>query len=838
MAYVKKDFQTLYEDLAEDLKKRLPGITDFEQGSVVRSLLETLAFEQAVFYEQLDYIYDSSFVNTATSTNLEKVVAILDIKRGEPDYALGSVVFYKDPTIDEAIIIPIGTLITTKDDPNATPQRKAYRTIEETVLEADQTEVTVKIQAESRGSEYATDRETIVIIPAPIEGITAVTNPDPLTFTGRTQETDEELRERAKKTLLAAGKASETSIEQALLALPNILDIKIHEPLNESGEVIPGVINVYVDGLTETNGQQLAQRLDEAKASGIYSRLKPAEVTEVSATLKLVPHENIIDQEISDLEDRVATVLKQYLESKRMGEAFSITQLTTEILQIKGVQDLDRYDITFRERTVLQNPPVIPANGIDSNLLEVKYLQGVDDQGAEQYGAPENLKAIRFSAFARFNVNHLRIAAGDKELPVQVQVKVKYPNETSKDLVLTKVRTELDALDFTFEEVKDENLPVSDAVFTQFQQAVNDYFQSCKDQLVTRIGEHRTDPLNDRHGLFLADIKAALGDFSEGAGQVSQLTLEEATVKALFYDQVSGQMKNNLKADLQQIINDVAVESLGAFPESDLFGNLVSIAATDLTAQIDSIRREISAINQDISNKRLELISGELTPEEKTATKTAISELQTDLMTKQEARDQLQNQLSNLTSTLETLVADQSLQVRTKLETLNTPAKLQSYVAATGKLSDFDLSLRLRTLTYELIEHYHQPIPVSFIEKPVFDYLWVYTQDLRIAGELKLDLPLTLTNVEKGEVIENVRGAINQVLYNMRPETDILLADLIEAAKSQKHVLGATLEKQGLGLVEDQRTALQLLPDRLTDDTLIVEYSEKVLLSETFFTIT
>ena len=83
MAYLKKNQQDIYENMVADLRSRLPEVTDFQQGSVIRSLIETLAFEQATFYQQLDHIYNASFVNTASGPNLEKVVAILDVYRNE-----------------------------------------------------------------------------------------------------------------------------------------------------------------------------------------------------------------------------------------------------------------------------------------------------------------------------------------------------------------------------------------------------------------------------------------------------------------------------------------------------------------------------------------------------------------------------------------------------------------------------------------------------------------------------------------------------------------------------------------------------------------------------------
>ena len=56
-------------------------LTDVNVGSVVRTLLETTAREMAVQYAQLQQVYDSAFVETSTGDSLDKVVALVDVRR-------------------------------------------------------------------------------------------------------------------------------------------------------------------------------------------------------------------------------------------------------------------------------------------------------------------------------------------------------------------------------------------------------------------------------------------------------------------------------------------------------------------------------------------------------------------------------------------------------------------------------------------------------------------------------------------------------------------------------------------------------------------------------------
>ncbi|HAG85004.1 MAG TPA: hypothetical protein DCL61_28605 [Cyanobacteria bacterium UBA12227] len=225
MTFKPKTFTQIFQEMRD---RTPPTLTDFQEGSVVRTLYESFAFELALLYAQMDQIYLSGFVDTAQGPHLDLVVAVLGIKRGEPDFARGEVSFERDVGIDKDIEIPIGTLVTTSED-TAKYQKKAYQTIEVKTIPKDQPSALVKIQAIKRGDSEVTEAKTIQVMPQPVPGIKSVNNPQPISFTGKRRETDEELRNRAKNTLLVASGANITAIENTLLCLPGVKEVKIRE---------------------------------------------------------------------------------------------------------------------------------------------------------------------------------------------------------------------------------------------------------------------------------------------------------------------------------------------------------------------------------------------------------------------------------------------------------------------------------------------------------------------------------------------------------------------------------------------------------------------------------
>jgi uncharacterized phage protein gp47/JayE len=69
------------------------GITDVNPGSVVRTIIEAVSREIGLMYEEMDQVYRSGFVDTATGNALDMVVSLLGMERTPPQNATGQVVF-------------------------------------------------------------------------------------------------------------------------------------------------------------------------------------------------------------------------------------------------------------------------------------------------------------------------------------------------------------------------------------------------------------------------------------------------------------------------------------------------------------------------------------------------------------------------------------------------------------------------------------------------------------------------------------------------------------------------------------------------------------------------
>lgn len=387
MSFEKRGFRELYQGLETEVRRRAPDLTDWQEGSVVRSLFESVAWEMALLYEQMDLVYQAGFVDTATGANLDRVVAVLGITRNEPDFATGVVTFERDPGSTAEITIPVGTLVTTRDDPDQRPPRKAYLTLEDATLRPGDTEVDAKVQAEERGPELTADSETVVLMPRPVPGVKSVHNKRPIRFLGRDREGDEDLRERAKQVLLASGRASVTSIENALLGMPEVRGVRVRESFEtvvdlgggtddgrreiegegDGGQLGRGVVQVFVDGLNADNAGRLRARVDEVRAAGVFVLMEPAVALNVQLVLRIEADPRVQGEERAVLERQVRDAVIRFLDRQRMGQPLLFSQLTREVLDVKGVVDLTDFRVlTFRDQHVPAQGTVTLLRGDDA----------------------------------------------------------------------------------------------------------------------------------------------------------------------------------------------------------------------------------------------------------------------------------------------------------------------------------------------------------------------------------------------------------------------------------------------------------------------------------------
>lgn len=310
------------------------GLTDFNTGSVVSTLLRAVAHEMSALYAQMDEAYRRGFIDEATGVALDNVVALLGVQRKAALPAKGVITFYRKRITDARVAIPAGTRVadragrtfatavatgidTTLDelvtpgpdhtlrvanrigqltgvwprdaDPATTPPLPASTGTDPRTVTVQATgelhvryrplSVDVAVQAIQPGPDGNAAPDTVVVMPTPPNGVDGVTNE--AAFTGGEQaESDDQLRERAKHALERAGNATLDAIRFAVLGVTGVTGVTVTD--HSGDESIPlGQVWVRWAGDAEPAvAQQVLQTVDRTRAAGVVARVE--RITEVT----------------------------------------------------------------------------------------------------------------------------------------------------------------------------------------------------------------------------------------------------------------------------------------------------------------------------------------------------------------------------------------------------------------------------------------------------------------------------------------------------------------------------------------------------------------------------
>jgi hypothetical protein len=269
------DDTTFYVDYFR-IDSRSP-LTDINVGSVTRTLSEAIGREIATVYGTINLAYLSAFIDTAEGRSLDYVVSILDVHRKTAEFAEGLVTFFRSAGVAGNITIPAGLGMTT------TKGEASFVTTQQRTIQDGQVRIDVPTRAADgfAGEAGLVDAGAITEMIQPVAGIDRITNFDPM-IRAAADETDQELRDRARAALRALGKAT-------LAALDRVIREGRGEPVEFfdpnsplANRSAPGHVAVVVDAEPE--------RLAGIQASVHQTRAAGVVATLIARYVFITPH--------------------------------------------------------------------------------------------------------------------------------------------------------------------------------------------------------------------------------------------------------------------------------------------------------------------------------------------------------------------------------------------------------------------------------------------------------------------------------------------------------------------------------------------------------------------
>jgi len=217
-----KGQDTILQELIDLLREKGFPITDWHSGGVGRTILEVEAAVLEDLYALVPAIAAGGYLATAQGPWLDLLVeSAYGLQRHPATFARGRVVLTAEPGFGPYTLDPGDIWVGTADG-------LRYHNITGGVLPMGGS-LEVEVQAESPGTRYNVPTGAISIMHTPLPGVSVNNPPDWLLEAARDEETDEELRRRARLRWASLGTGATRAAYEfwALTAHPAVTKVRV-----------------------------------------------------------------------------------------------------------------------------------------------------------------------------------------------------------------------------------------------------------------------------------------------------------------------------------------------------------------------------------------------------------------------------------------------------------------------------------------------------------------------------------------------------------------------------------------------------------------------------------
>jgi uncharacterized phage protein gp47/JayE len=325
MAFTFKEKDQMVTDIITRLQPLLPANTDFSSGTPLRNILESMMEEVDIQYWQLEQVYNSGHIDDAVDDDLDKLVAVLGVKRNPALPSLGLVTFARSTPADNDYVIPEGTQVETLPDTQGNTIK--FSTVGNFTLLTGQIQIDANVQCITPGITGNIPALTIKTINNPPLGIESVQNTQAMDG-GTDIESNDALRDRTKHILDTSGLGTVDALLYKIKLTPSVKEVTVRDMARGIGTVDILVLTDVVP-MTDTKKIELQNIIAATKAGGIDVALVEPVLISANIDVILTLASGYV---VGDVLTGVNNAIINYVNLLEIGQSLIVNQLNKVIL--------------------------------------------------------------------------------------------------------------------------------------------------------------------------------------------------------------------------------------------------------------------------------------------------------------------------------------------------------------------------------------------------------------------------------------------------------------------------------------------------------------------------
>jgi uncharacterized phage protein gp47/JayE len=338
-------YEELLDTIQTDWRRRFGPQTPMNGNSNFGMLSMSYAFELSKYYQQLQMVYYSAYVSTATGTGLDRLASNASITRDADSQSEATLHI----VTDGEYLIEAGTQFETDNG--------VVFDTEDDVISTQQTDKSwsadVVADSDDYGSYTNVPANTITIVSDPDDNILSVTNPEQSNG-GTDEETDAHLRRRIIMETVANPSATINGIKTALLNVAGVREVNDVENPYDSVDQYgnpPYTVHLYVLGGAKSD--ILAALAKYSGYGPLFTGSETGQVADITGDLKTyyfdyatpVPiYVNVslktnANWDAESGTDEVKQLIAEYINGLEMGANVVLTKMYPDIYSLDGIDE-------------------------------------------------------------------------------------------------------------------------------------------------------------------------------------------------------------------------------------------------------------------------------------------------------------------------------------------------------------------------------------------------------------------------------------------------------------------------------------------------------------------